>query len=184
VVHDRVGLGLEIRLREQDHGFGTALPREREIALEEWDAQVRAERGDDEEDVEVCADDLLTRPFGLGIVGGASGKARAARENCLNRARTGVDRDPVADDRKLASRGCLVANAARDASSYLAVFGQHVVGTTVLNGDASRDEPERALRLECRRPFVVPAERLERGHPGIVMENGDRLARGGPPSIR
>ena len=91
---------VEIDLRHDDDGVGPALPGGRQVPLETPRVQVVAERGDDEDGVDVRRDDLLLR----GPDAGAR-ERRPARQNGVDR-RAAVtvrrsERGPVTDRRQV-----------------------------------------------------------------------------------
>ena len=67
-----VDVRYEVGLREEQHGLRAALPGQGEVALEERVADLLAERGDDEHDVDVRRDDLLTHVVRARLVRGAA----------------------------------------------------------------------------------------------------------------
>ena len=84
-----------------------------------------------------------------------------------------VERDPVADHGHRGAIG-LSPETTRDLGSPLSFARQDVVFTAMLNGDAARHEPIRAIRLERGVPAVVPAERREVEHLAIVPDRSIR----------
>ena len=76
--------GVEVGLRQHDHGPRAALPREDEVALEPAQVEVLVHRRDEEADVDVRREHLL-----LGrLPGRLAGELREARQDGGDRART------------------------------------------------------------------------------------------------
>jgi hypothetical protein len=161
-------LGLEVGLGEHDDGSRAALHGQREVPLEEAAVELLPERLDDEHDVDVRRDDLLTRHAGRRLVGSAPGDRRSTRQDRSDGSGC-VEGDPVADDGQLGTVR-LPAQPTRDPSAPLAVLRQDVVLAAMLNCDARGPEPLRPERLERCVPGLVPAERLEIGHGPIVID--------------
>ena len=91
---------LEVGLREQHDRPRAALDGEREVTLEQPAVDLLAERMHDEHEVDVGSDHLLARDARCRLVRGATGDRRSPRHDVDDGARR-VERDPVADDRKL-----------------------------------------------------------------------------------
>ena len=166
-----IDVGREVGLREEQHGSRTAFPGEREVPLEKRLADLLADRGDDEHDVDVRRDDLLTHVVRAGLVRCAARELRASREDRPDRRLSvvrGIERDPVADDGKLRPRLDLAPRPGREPGAGLSVLGEDVVGAAVLDGYPARVEPGSAVRSERVRPAVVPAEGREVEHTPIV----------------
>ena len=137
-----------------------------------------AERGRDEDDVDVRGDDLLAHGSRSGVGRRAPYERRPARKDCLDHA-VPVEPDPVADDREV--RGCRRSPETwRDFRSHLVVRGQDVVVAAVLDGYAPGRESVAAVRREGFIPGFVPAEHRESGHSAIVVE---RAGRQPPPAL-
>ena len=160
-----LGSGVEVGLRQHDHGPRTALPREDQVALEPAQAQVLVHRGDEKRHVDVRGQHLL-----LGrLPGGLPRELREPRQDGRDRAhgRAGVgpggDDDPVADHGQVGVRRRLVDEAAWYLAAELAELGEHVVGTAMLNRDPAGDDVVAGEGLVQGAQPVVPAERFEFG---------------------
>ena len=160
------GIRIEVRLQEEDHRAGAALPREGQIALEQPWPQLVGERGGDEHDVDVGGNDLLARALAVGVVRRAAGELGSAGEDRLDASlplRAGAERDPVADDGQLGWRSRM-ADSSRKASPCLSDGGEHVVGASAMrDGDPAGFETVVPVRRKCRIPRVVPPERVQSG---------------------
>ena len=81
----RVGILGEVRLRQQDHRPGAAVPGEREVAVEQAQVRLVGEREGDEDDVDVGGHDLLASEVVAGLVRRAARELRPAREHHVDR---------------------------------------------------------------------------------------------------
>ena len=74
---------MEVRLRQDDHGTGAALPGEDQVALEPPQIQVLVQRRDEERDIDIRRKHLL---FGS-LPGGLARELRVAGQDSRDRAR-------------------------------------------------------------------------------------------------
>jgi hypothetical protein len=162
----RLRIGLEVGLHEQDHGLRAALEGERDVPLEQECVELLSERRRDEDDVDVCRDDLLPGRSCACVPGRPTHECRATWEHGLNDL-VPVEADPVSDDRELRDGGC-ASEPRGDACPHLAALRHDVVGTPVLGCDAARPQALGADLVEGRAPLLVPTKRLEVRHAGIV----------------
>ena len=150
----------EIGLGEDEHRLRSALPREREVALEAPEVHVLVDRGDDEHDVDVGGEHLLLRR----LPGGLPRELRVAGEDGLDRpallVRAGRDGDPVAYRREVGGRRSVV-EAPGDVHPELAELGEDVVGAAMLHGHTAGGQSGVGVGLELLGAGVVPAERGE-----------------------
>ena len=169
----------EVGLREKQHGLRTALPGQGEVTLEESATDLLADRGDDEHDIDVRRDDLLSHIVRAWLVRRAPGELRAAGENRTYRRQRifrGIERDPVADHGKL--RPCLdvASRASGQTSAHLSALGENVVCAAMLDRDPARLEPRGTMECERLGPATVPAERREVVHARIVADERRQAA--------
>ena len=159
---DRLGLGLEVGLREEDHRLRAALERERHVALEDERVELLPERRGDEDDVDVRGDDLLAHRPDPGVRRRAPHERRPAREHGLDRrrfrrARPSRRRPGSPPVRTLVGAAVRRAPAPRPAPS----------GRRTRHGAGPRRVRAQAVapvRLERGLPRVVPAERSSEMH--------------------
>ena len=177
---DRVRIVLQVGLREHHDRPRAALHGEREVALEQPTVELLTERMDDEHDVDVRRDDLLSRDAGRRLVSRAARDRRSARHDVDDGAGR-VECDPVADDGKRRSIR-RAPETARDAAAPRSRRGHDVVLAAMLHGDSSRHESLLRVRLECGAPGIVPAERREFEHGRSVPHRAvGRAAQCRPP---
>ena len=145
--HRGLGHRVEVCLREHDHGSRAALPGEDQIALETPEAEILVHRGDEEGDVDVRGEHLLLGRLPRRL-------ARELRESRQDGGdRPGVvvgswgDDDPVADDGQVGGGLGLVDEPSRHVAAKLAVLGEHVVGTSMLDRHAAGDDVVAGERL-------------------------------------
>ena len=84
--------GGEVGFVEEDDGAGAALLRDDEVALDAALVEIAIEAADDEEDVDVDGEDLLSE-CGAGLF---AGEKSLAFKDVLNDGRAGAEGDPVA----------------------------------------------------------------------------------------
>ena len=140
----------QVDLGQQHDRLRPALPGHRQVALEPAWAEVERQRLREEHDVDVRREHLLLHrvPDLLARDG------RAPRQDGVDQAGLGIDRDPVADG----GQAALAREAHDRARAHLAGLADQVVGAPVLNGDAGRREPRGAMNFERGFPAVVPTE--------------------------
>ena len=151
--HSVVG---EIDLVRHDHRDRAAVPRGGEVPLEPARVEVAAERGHQEDRVDVGRHHLRDgSPPGF-----LPGERGAARQNGFDhRLALTVERahhDPVADGRKL-----VLAEAARGHAAQPSELGQQLARPMMARSDAGRDQIVVLVRPERVLEELVPAEVLQ-----------------------
>jgi hypothetical protein len=153
---------MQVGLGQDDHRARPAFPGHRQVALEAPDVQLAAERGDQEDRVDVRRDDLFARPVGHARCLLAR-EQRAARQDVVDRPRAvgaEIGCHPVADGR-MVDRVGVVAQPAGPLGAVLAERRQQAVQPVALRGDARGVKPRGAVRRERRLEVVAPAELVE-----------------------
>ena len=158
-----LGVGAHVRLVEDEHRGGAAVPDGHEVPLDPPQVEVVVEAAHDKHGVDVGGDEL---PAGR-LAGRLAREAVAARQHRLDgRApvRAGADADPVADHRAGVAAGRTVAQPPRDLGHHLAVGGAELIEGVVGDGDAGRPQAAVTAGPKLGLEPVVPPQGLERQH--------------------
>ena len=171
--HRRLRCGVEVALREHDDGLGAALPGEGQVPLQPAQVEILVQRRDAGRPrrrwPRAPVPPPLARPSCARTSSGGAAPPGSSRLPHRFGRRPG---DPVADDRQLGRRRCLVDEAPGDIAAELAGRGEDVVGAAMLHGDPAGNEPLGGVGLELLAQPVVSSRASEVQASGLPLGLG------------